>query len=194
MKTLILASSSRYRRDLLARLGIPFECQRPNVDESPEPGELPAVLAARLARSKAKAIHRADAIVIGSDQVASLDGRPLGKPGNHAAALDQLQACQGKEVLFHTAVCVIADHGKETHEHVDLTRVRFGNRSRAQLSSYLDKEPAYDCAGGFKAEGLGVALFDAIESHDPTALIGLPLIWLAETLRALGLDALRQSS
>jgi septum formation protein len=190
MKTLVLASSSRYRRELLARLELPFESSVPDVDESPEPGELPAALAARLALAKATSFHRADAIVVGSDQAAALDGRLLGKPGTHAAALDQLEACQGREVVFHTAVCVSTDHGRKINEHVDLTRVRFRQRSRAELSRYLDREPAYDCAGGFKAEGLGIALFEAIESHDPTALIGLPMIWLAEALRTAGLDPL----
>jgi septum formation protein len=190
MKILVLASSSRYRRELLGRLGLPFESSVPDVDETPEPGELPAALAARLALAKARSIRRADAIVVGSDQVAALDGRLLGKPGTHDAAVDQLEACQGREVVFHTAVCVSADRGRTITEHVDLTRVRFRQRSRAELSRYLDREPAYDCAGGFKAERLGIALFEAIESHDPTALIGLPMIWLAEALRAAGLDPL----
>jgi septum formation protein len=190
MKTLVLASGSRYRRELLARLELPFESSVPDVDESPEPGELPAALAARLALAKATSFRRADAIVVGSDQAAALDGRLLGKPGTHAAALDQLEACQGREVVFHTAVCVSTDQGRKIDEHVDLTRVRFRQRSRAELSRYLDREPAYDCAGGFKAEGLGIALFEAIESHDPTALIGLPMIWLAEALRTAGLDPL----
>jgi septum formation protein len=190
VKALILASGSRYRRELLTRLGLPFETASPDIDETPEPGELPAALAARLARAKANSIRRANAIVIGSDQVASLDGRLLGKPGNYPAALAQLEACQGQEVVFHTGVCVAADNGRTISEHVDLTRVRFRERSRADLSRYLDREPAYDCAGGFKAEGLGIALFEAIESHDPTALIGLPLIWVADALRAAGLDPL----
>jgi septum formation protein len=190
MNTLILASSSRYRRELLTRLGLPFEALAPDVDETPEPGELPAALAARLAHLKARSIRHADAIVIGSDQVASLDGRALSKPGTHSAAVEQLEACQGREVVFHTAVCVAADHGRLIHEHVDLTRVRFRQRTRAELSRYLELEPAYDCAGGFKAEGLGIALFEAIESHDPTALIGLPMIWLAGALSELGLDPL----
>jgi len=190
MKTLILASGSRYRRDLLARLGLPFESSVPDVDESPEPGELPAALAARLALAKAKSIRRADAIVVGSDQVAALGGRLLGKPGTHAAALDQLEACQGREVVFHTAVCVSTDHGRKIHEHVDLTRVRFRQRSRAELSRYLDREPAYDCAGGFKAEGLGIALIARIDAEDPTALIGLPLMALTEMLAAAGLPVL----
>jgi septum formation protein len=162
----------------------------PDVDETPEPGELPAALAARLALAKAKSIRRADAIVIASDQVAALDGRLLGKPGNHDAALGQLEACQGREVVFHTAVCVSSDHGRTINEHVDLTRVRFRQRSRAELSRYLDRDQPFDCAGGFKAEALGIALFESIESHDPTALIGLPLIWLANALRTAGLDPL----
>jgi septum formation protein len=190
MKTLVLASGSRYRRQLLTRLGLPFESSVPDIDETPEPGELPAALAARLALAKATRIRRADAIVVGSDQVAALDGRPLGKPGSHQAAVDQLVACQGREVVFHTAVCVSTDQGATINEHVDLTRVRFRQRSRAELSRYLDREPAYDCAGGFKAEGLGIVLFEAVESHDPTALIGLPLIWLADALRTAGLDPL----
>lgn len=190
MKAVVLASGSRYRRELLARLGLPFESSVPNVDETPEPGELPAALAARLALAKAKSIRRADAIVIASDQVAALDGRLLGKPGNHDAALGQLEACQGREVVFHTAVCVSSDHGRTINEHVDLTRVRFRQRSRAELSRYLDRDQPLDCAGGFKAEALGIALFESIESHDPTALIGLPLIWLANALRTAGLDPL----
>jgi septum formation protein len=190
MKAVVLASGSRYRRELLARLGLPFESSVPNVDETPEPGELPAALAARLALAKAKSIRRTDAIVIGSDQVAALDGRLLGKPGNHDAALGQLEACQGREVVFHTAVCVSSDHGRTINEHVDLTRVRFRQRSRAELSRYLDRDQPFDCAGGFKAEALGIALFESIESHDPTALIGLPLIWLANALRTAGLDPL----
>jgi septum formation protein len=190
MKAVVLASGSRYRRELLARLGLPFESSVPNVDETPEPGELPAALAARLALAKAKSIRRTDAIVIGSDQVAALDGRLLGKPGNHDAALGQLEACQGREVVFHTAVCVSSDHGRTINEHVDLTRVRFRQRSRAELSRYLDRDQPLDCAGGFKAEALGIALFESIESHDPTALIGLPLIWLANALRTAGLDPL----
>lgn len=190
MKRLILASSSPYRRDLLARLGLPFTALSPDIDESPEPGELPAALAARLAAAKATRLKTANAIVIGSDQVASLDGEFLDKPGHKDAALAQLEACQGKMVAFHTAVCLSSDQEGDLQEHIDLTRVRFGRRSRAELERYLEREPAFDCAGGFKAEGLGISLFDAIESHDPTALIGLPLIWLSRALREVGLDPL----
>lgn len=194
MPRLILASSSRYRRELLDRLGLPFETAKPFVDETPDPGELPAALAARLARAKSEALARPGAIVIGSDQVASLDGRLLGKPGTRENAIEQLLECQGKQVVFHTAVCIDLDAGREWHEHIDQTRVRFRELTRAELECYLEKEPAYDCAGGFKAEGLGIALFEAIESHDPTALIGLPLIWLAGALRAAGLNPLASVS
>jgi septum formation protein len=190
MTTLILASTSRYRRDLLSRLDLPFDTIDPGIDETPEPGELPAVLAARLARAKALSVHRANAVTIGSDQVASLDSCLIGKPGNRDSALELLDDCQGREVVFHTAVCVAAQNGRHIAEHVDLTRVRFKRLSRGELESYLEKEPAYDCAGGFKSEGLGIALFEAIESHDPTALIGLPMIWLAGALREAGLDPL----
>ena len=186
----MLASGSRYRRDLLARLGLPFTTLSPAVDETPEPGELPAALAARLARLKAGVPVAAGAVVIGSDQVAALDGNPLGKPGSPARALLQLESCQGRTALFHTAVAVLDTASGRLLEHVDLTRVRFGRLPRNALERYLALEPADDCAGGFKAEGLGIALFEAIESHDPSALIGLPLIWLAGALRALGLDPL----
>jgi septum formation protein len=190
VKALVLASTSPYRRDLLTRLGLPFTIHAPIVDESPEPGEYPGALAARLAQAKAMRPAAPGTIVIGADQVASLDGEPLGKPGTHAAALAQLEACQARTVIFHTAAAVYdADSGR-LHEHVDLTRVEFARRPRRALEEYLAREPAYDCAGGFKAEGLGIALFRAIESKDPTALIGLPLIWLAGTLRECGLDPL----
>ncbi len=162
----------------------------PAVDETPEPGELPALLAARLARRKALAPAVDDAVVIGADQVATLDGAAIGKPGNRPAALAQLEACQGRSMLFHTAVAVFDRRSGRLLEHIDLTRVHFGHRSREELERYLDLEPAFDCAGGFKAEALGIVLFQSIESRDPTALIGLPLVWLAGTLRELGFDAL----
>lgn len=190
MKRLILASTSPYRRELLNRLGLPFETAAPGIDEAPQPAETPAALASRLARAKALAIDSPDTIVIGSDQVASLEGQPLGKPGNHANAVAQLELFQGREVQFHTAVCVAAGSARDLQEHVDLTRVRFRELPRSDLDRYLTLEPAYDCAGGFKAEGLGVALFESIESSDPTALIGLPLIWVAAALRNAGLDPL----
>jgi septum formation protein len=190
VRPLILASTSTYRRVLLERLGLPFSAVAPSVDETPEPGELPALLAARLARLKAGAPAGDDAVVIGADQVATLDGAAIGKPGNRADALFQLETCQGRSMLFHTAVAVFDRKSGRLLEHMDLTRVQFARRSRAELERYVDLEPAFDCAGGFKAEGLGIVLFQAIESRDPTALIGLPLVWLASTLREIGFDPL----
>lgn len=190
MRPLILASTSSYRRVLLERLGLPFSAVAPAVDETPEPGELPALLAARLARLKAQAPAGDEAVVIGADQVATLDGAAIGKPGNRADALIQLEACQGRSMLFHTAIAVFDRQSGRLLEHMDLTRVQFARRPRAELERYVDLEPAFDCAGGFKAEGLGIVLFQAIESRDPTALIGLPLVWLASTLRQLGFDPL----
>jgi len=187
---LLLASGSRYRGELLERLRLPFETRVPDIDETPEPAEHPAALAARLALAKATRVAEPGAIVIGSDQVASLDGELLGKPGTHAAALAQLRRCQGRDVIFHTAVVVYQADSTDLQEHVDLTRVTFTQQSDVSLERYLALEPALDCAGGFKVEGLGIALFDAVESRDPTALIGLPLIWLTGALRACGLDPL----
>lgn len=162
----------------------------PAVDETAEPGELPALLAARLARRKALAPDVDDAVVIGADQVATLDGIAIGKPGNRPAALSQLEACQGRSMLFHTAVAVFDKRSGRLLEHIDLTRVHFARRSREELERYVDLEPAFDCAGGFKAEALGIVLFQSIESRDPTALIGLPLVWLAGILKELGFDPL----
>jgi 7-methyl-GTP pyrophosphatase len=193
MRPLLLASSSRYRRSLLERLGLPFSFVDPDVDERAEPGELPAALAARLAWLKASAGATGaarDAIVIGADQVASFKGEQLGKPGSRGATLLQLEACQGETVIFHTAVAVLDASSKRWLEHVDVTRVSFLRRSAAEIARYVDREPAFDCAGGFKAEGLGISLFESIESKDPTALIGLPLIWLGASLRELGMDPL----
>lgn len=195
MRRLVLASTSRYKRALLARLAIPFETFAPPVDETPDSGESPRDLALRLARLKAQSvIHdaaRPGAVVIGADQVASLDGRPLGKPESHESAIRQLLSCQGRAVRFHTAAFVLDPAAGRSWQHVDLTTVRFRQRARAEIERYLELEPAYDCAGSFKAEGLGIALFEAIESVDPTALIGLPLIWLAGALSEAGFDPLR---
>jgi len=190
MKTLILASTSRYRRQLLERLGLPFQALAPGVDETELEAESPLDLAVRLAREKAASVTQSNAVVIGSDQVASLDGRLLRKPGGHDAALAQLLACQGREVRFHTAVTVIDTAAQRTWHTVDETRVRFGQLPAASLDRYLRKEQPYDCAGGFKVEGLGIALFESVETMDPTALVGLPLIWVAHTLRSAGLDPL----
>ncbi|AKC85724.1 Maf family protein [Pseudoxanthomonas suwonensis] len=183
---LILASTSPYRRELLQRLRLPFECARPEVDETPLAGERPAELVHRLARAKAAAVARLhpQAWVIGSDQAADLDGRILGKPGGQAAALAQLAAMGGRSVLFHTAVCL--RRGERELAAADLTRVRFRELSAAEIERYVAAEQPFDCAGSFKCEGLGIALFDAIESQDPTALVGLPLIALAALLRQTG--------
>jgi 7-methyl-GTP pyrophosphatase len=190
MAGLILASTSPYRRELLTRLQIPFETRAPRVAEHAVPGETPPAMAERLALAKANAAAVRDALVIGSDQVASLNGQVLRKPGSHAVALAQLLACQGRYVDFHTAVTIIDVAAQRVWRTVDHTRVLFARLDEARLDAYLRTEQPYDCAGGFKAEGLGIALFDAIESSDPTALVGLPLIWVAATLRAAGLDPL----
>jgi septum formation protein len=190
MPRLILASTSRYRRELLARLKIPFDTVAPGVDETERPGEAPDSLAARLAAAKAENVSAADAIVVGSDQVASLADARLRKPGDHATALRQLQACQGRTAVFHTAVAVIDQRSRRSWSHVDRTDVWFATRTPDELDRYLRIEQPYDCAGSFKAEGLGIALFERIATDDPTALMGLPLIWLARTLKAAGLDPL----
>jgi len=193
---LILASTSRYRRELLERLRLPFEVHAPaSVDETPIAGELPAVLAQRLALAKAQAVAMAhpDAVVIGSDQVADLDGQPIGKPGTHARAVEQLRAMRGRSVVFQTAVAVVhASIGYLGAALVPVT-VRFRDLSDAEIEHYLRTEQPYDCAGSAKCETLGIALLDAIHSDDPTALVGLPLIRTSALLRAAGIDPLRMS-
>lgn len=183
---LLLASTSPYRRELLKRLRLPFECVPPRVDETPLPGESPDELASRLAGEKAAEVHsrEPDAWVIGSDQVADLDGRVLGKPGDFESAVAQLRAMSGREVVFHTALCLVGADFRESV--VDTTRVRLRTLGDDGIARYLQAEPAFDCAGSFKAEGLGISLFDAIDSHDPTALVGLPLIATARLLRQAG--------
>lgn len=183
----ILASSSPYRRALLARLGLPFEVEVPDLDEAPLPGEAPRDLAARLATAKAArvATRHAEATVIGSDQVADVDGIALGKPGSEALARAQLQHLSGRSVSFWTAVTVL-QRDRIVGTHVDHTRCRVRALSAEEIARYLAREPAFDCAGAFKVEGLGIGLFDAVESSDPTALQGLPLIALAELLRRAG--------
>ena len=186
---LVLGSTSRYRRDLLARLGLPFEVAAPAVDETPLPNETPRALALRLALAKARAVAvlHPDAIVIGSDQVADLGGQPLGKPGNHERATAQLRRMSGQTVIFQTAVAVVCQ--AMGFEQVDLApvRVRFRSLDDAEIERYLRAEQPYDCAGSAKSEGLGISLLDAIDSDDPTALIGLPLIRTCRMLRAAGL-------
>ncbi len=183
---LILASTSRYRRDLLARLRLEFEVARPEVDESALPGETPSVLARRLARAKAAAIalRSPHAWVIGSDQVADLDGAALGKSGSRDGAIAHLQRMSGRPVAFRTAVCVM--HGATSFDALDTTVVRFRDLDHAEIERYVDAEQPFDCAGSFKSEGLGIALFEAIETQDPTALVGLPLIATSRLLRQAG--------
>lgn len=186
MPRLLLASTSTYRRELLQRLRLDFDTARPEVDERPQPGEAPAALARRLAQAKAAAVAQAhsDAWVIGSDQVAELDGSPLGKPGHHDAARRQLAAMSGQPVQFHTALCLQGPSG--SLYACDLTVVRFRPLASDEIERYLLAESPLDCAGSFKCEGLGITLFDAIHSDDPTALIGLPLIALSRLLREAG--------
>ena len=188
-RPLVLGSTSRYRRELLERLGLPFTVAEPHTDETPQPGETPRALALRLALAKARAVaqQHPDAVVIGSDQVADLAGQPLGKPGEHARAVQQLRQMRGQTVVFQTAVAVVC--AATGFEQVDLApvEVKFRDLSDAEIERYLRTEQPYDCAGSAKSEGLGIALLDAIHSDDPTALIGLPLIRTCRMLRAAGL-------
>lgn len=187
MTPLVLASTSRYRRELLGRLGLPFDVDRPDVDETPLAGEAPAGTAVRLAEAKARAVaaRHPGAWVIGSDQVADLGGLALGKAGGREPALAQLEACSGRRVVFQTALCLLR-HGEPAHAALDRTEVVFRALARDEILRYLDAEQPYDCAGSFKCEGLGISLFDAIHSQDPTALVGLPLIALSRVLREAG--------
>lgn len=191
-RTVVLGSTSPYRRELLGRLGIAFEVAAPGVDETALADESPAALAARLALAKARAVARRfpGAVVIGSDQVAELDGEALGKPGNHANATAQLRRMRGRSVLFHTALAVVCQETGFQQEDVAVVRVRFRHLSDAEIEAYLVAEQPYDCAGSAKSEGLGIALLDAIESDDPTALVGLPLIRTCRMLRAAGVPLL----
>jgi septum formation protein len=187
---LVLASSSPYRRELLERLRVPFSVAKPDVDERPLTGESPRETAIRLAQAKARAVAsgRRAALIIGSDQVASLRGAPIGKPGNRAAALGQLRAMRGQAVTFHTALCVL-DAGTGASEVDEVpTTVQFRQFTEAQAERYLDIDQPYDCAGSARIEALGIALVERVESSDPTALIGLPLIALAGMLRRAGWD------
>ena len=198
--SLILASTSPYRRELLSRLGVEFAVARPETDETPQPGETPDALAVRLAAAKAEAALArgalardglgpeggpANAWAIGSDQVAELDGRPLGKPGTVENAEAQLAAMSGRAVRFLTALCLAGPNGRRL-EALDVTVVRFRALRTDEIARYVARERPLDCAGSFKSEGLGIALFEAIETRDPTALIGLPLIATARLLREAG--------
>lgn len=188
LRPLILGSTSRYRRQLLERLQLPFDVAAPDVDETPLPGESPRDLALRLALAKARAVaaQHPQAIVIGSDQVADLNGKPLGKPGNHERATLQLREMRGHSMVFHTAVSVVCLETGFAQTDLAPVRVRFRSLDDAEIERYLRAEQPYDCAGSAKSEGLGIALLDAIESDDPTALIGLPLIRTCQMLRAAG--------
>jgi len=188
-RALVLASTSVYRRELLSRLRLPFSVEPPQVDETPRSGEAPAELARRLAAAKAAAVGRRHpaAVVIGSDQVADLDGESLGKPGTHANAVAQLRRMSGRTVVFQTALTVMCqDTGFVQHDLAPV-RVRFRELGEEEIDAYLRAEQPYDCAGSAKSEGLGIALLEAIDSDDPTALVGLPLIRTSRMLRAAGL-------
>lgn len=195
---LILASSSRYRKELLSRLRIPFEISVPDIDETPHADEMPETTALRLAREKAAVIARQhpNTLVIGSDQVATLDGEQIGKPGSHEKALQQLQKMRGRQVIFHTALCLWdgrrANNDSQTAQLENVqTFVTFRDLPDAELEAYLRIEQPYDCAGSAKNEGLGIAIIERIESADPTALTGLPLIALTTMLRAAGIPFFR---
>lgn len=185
---LILASSSRYRKELLSRLGIPFHTESPSIDESPYQGEAPHETALRLACQKAEAVnsHFPNALIIGSDQVAECEGIPIGKPGTFDKAMDQLRQMRGKQVLFHTALCVLDGQHNNIQKTVVTTTVVFRNLPDQELANYLMIEKPFDCAGSAKNESLGIALLEKIESDDPTALTGLPLIALTSMLRKCG--------
>lgn len=186
---LILASSSPYRQRQLTQLGLSFSCFSPNIDENPLAGESPADLASRLAKTKADSYQANNMqFVIGSDQVADLNGLALGKPGNKEKATAQLKACSGRQVVFHTALCV--RHNQSYAESSSKTLVNFRQLSDIEIANYIEREPALDCAGSFKCEGLGITLFESIQSDDPSALIGLPLIQLNKSLIQLGFNCL----
>ncbi len=191
-RPVVLGSTSRYRQELLTRLRIPFSVTAPNVDETPVAGETPKNLALRLALAKAQAVAalHPQAVVIGSDQVADLAGQPLGKPGEHARAVQQLRQMRGQTVIFQTALAVVCQ--ATGFEAVDLAEVRvvFRDLSDEEIEAYLQAEKPYDCAGSAKSEGLGIALLESIDNDDPTALIGLPLIRTARLLRQAGVKLL----
>lgn len=184
-RPLWLASSSRYRRELLGRLGHPFEWRAPDIDETSLPGESPKALASRLALAKAKTLAHDEprALIIGSDQVCALGDDCLGKPASPAAQAEMLARLSGRRVTFFTAVAVVGIEAGLWQQHVDETHCEFRRLSRAEIAAYVAAEPATDCAGGFKCEGLGISLLERMHSDDPTAIIGLPLIWLARSLR-----------
>lgn len=191
--TLILASASPYRRALLERLGLPFRAEAANIEEQLQVDETPAEAVMRLARAKARAVldRNPGAIVIGADQLAVRGDEILGKPGDRAKAAEQLTRSAGCAVEFLTGVCVISSaRPAEAEEHMDITRVVFRPLTPAQIRNYIERDQPLDCAGSFRAEGLGIALFERVDSQDPTGLIGLPLIWLSQALDRLELSVL----
>jgi septum formation protein len=191
-RALVLGSTSPYRRDLLSRLHLPFEVASPDVDETPLPAETPAQIAHRLAIAKARAVAAKfpEAVVIGSDQVADLDGEPLGKPGTHENAVAQLKRMRGRVVIFHTAVAVVCAATGFEEQDLAPVKVTFRDLSDAEIESYLSIERPYDCAGSARSEGLGIAILEAIDSDDPTALVGLPLIRTCRMIAAAGVKVL----
>lgn len=193
---LVLASSSPYRSALLNRLGLPFITAAPQIDESPRPGEAPQALVLRLAEAKARAVARLypDSLIIGSDQVACIGDQILGKPGNRTRAIAQLEQASGRCVVFQTGLCLFNALSGRAQCLVEPFRVHFRPLSRASIEGYLDREAPYNCAGSFKSEGLGIALFERLEGDDPSALIGLPLIRLVTLLEAEGIDLLSAPS
>ncbi len=191
-RLVVLGSTSRYRRELLERLHIPFEVAAPEVDETAQAGESPRDLALRLALAKAHAVARRfpQAAVIGSDQVADLDGVALGKPGSHDRAVEQLRSMRGRSVVFQTAVAVVCRNSGFEQVDIAPVRVQFRDLTDAEIETYLRIEQPYDCAGSAKSEGLGIALLEAIDNDDPTALVGLPLIRTCRMLQAAGVRLL----
>ncbi len=191
-QNLILASTSPYRRELLGRLGLSFFTANPQTDESPLPGEAPEALALRLSEAKARAVmaEHPDALIIGSDQVATVDGQIYGKPGNHERAVAQLKALSGKTVNFFTGLCLLNARTGQAELRGIPTLVTFRELSEREIENYLRREPAYNCAGSAKSEGLGIALLHSMQGDDPNALIGLPLIALCDMLRRQGVEIL----
>ena len=189
---LVLASTSRYRRELLSRLGLPFDVAAPDVDEAAQSGESPSQTALRLSEAKARTVaaHYPEHLIIGSDQVLMLEGKQLGKPGNFEKAYQQLQAMQGKAMVFHTALCLLNSRSGRAQLRDVPTTIHIRPLTPLQIESYLHKEQPYDCAGSARSEGLGIALIERYETADPNALIGLPLIALTEMLASEGVDPL----
>ncbi len=192
MPTLVLASTSPYRRELLARLGLPFVVANPQTDESPLPGETPEALALRLSEAKARAVADTypDALIIGSDQVATVDGKIYGKPGDHQRAVAQLRELSGKTVNFFTGLCLYSSRSGRSQVRGVPTLVSFRQLANQEIENYLQREPAYNCAGSAKSEGLGIALLSSLQGDDPNALVGLPLIALCDMLREEGVAIL----